>query len=182
MHAREERKISTKSFPCNSDSSYDFYQCIESYFFKKRGCQYPWNVYKNLNLSVCNGYNDVQLMMGSYDRNMGYERVNFTNFERAKRTKGECLPPCRNIIFDTEVEKWNMDGSRRSLQIAFSSFNFVSRNEYIACGWSCVIGELGGNLGFFLGGSILFAIDIIMEYISKLGKLIRNKIQTNILE
>ena len=177
MHARTERKISTASFPCNSDPQYDFYQCIESYFFKKRGCQYPWNVYKNLNLSVCNVYNDVKMMMESYDRNMGYERVNLPIFEQSKTTKGECLLPCKNYIFDTEIEKQEMGGSRRSIQIAFSSFNFVSRDEYIACGWSCVIGELGGNLGFFLGGSILFAIDVILEYITKLGKFIRNKIR-----
>ena len=177
MHAREERKISTASVPCNPDPHYDFYQCIESYFFKKRGCQYPWNVYKNLNLSVCNNYNDVKLMMESYDKNMGYERVNFTPFEQTKRTKGECLPPCKSIILDTEIEKWEMGGGRRSIQIAFSSFNFVSREEYNACGWSCVIGELGGNLGFFLGGSILFAIDIILECITKLVKFVRNKIQ-----
>ena len=32
---------------------------------------------------------------------------------------------------------------------------------------TCVIGEIGGNLGFFLGGSLLLILTIVMDYTTK---------------
>ena len=44
-------------------------------------------------------------------------------------------------------------------EIAFKNFVFEHRNEFRSCDFSCFIGEIGGNLGFFLGGSILMLIE-----------------------
>mgnify|MGYP001263254702 CR=1 FL=1 len=66
-----------------------------------------------------------------------------------------------------------MGGDGRSFQIAFADFSFISASEYVACGWTCVVGELGGNLGFFLGGSIIFGIDLVIEYIGRLIKALQ---------
>ena len=35
-------------------------------------------------------------------------------------------------------------------------------DEYVVCDASCLIAEVGGNLGFFLGGSILALLDLIV--------------------
>ena len=115
-------------------------------------------------------------MMGNYDPNMGHKREEFTPPEQYTRTKGKCLPPCTNTIYDVKFEKWHMGGGGKSLQIAFSDFIIVSREEYPACEWTCIIGELGGNLGFFLGGSIILAYDLILDYGLKLGRFIRRKL------
>ena len=115
-------------------------------------------------------------MIESYDRNMGKRREWFTPSEQIIRTNGECLPPCKNIIYDIKLEKWIMGGEGRSFQIAFADFAFRSESEYVACGWACVIGELGGNLGFFLGGSIIFGIDLIIEYIGRLAKIVNMRL------
>ena len=170
--------MSTKNFQCNSDPSYNFHECIESYFYKLRGCQYPWNVYGKSNLPVCKNFTDVKYMIESFDRNMGKRREWFTPSEQIIRTHGECLPPCTNTIYDIKLEKWNMGGEGRSFQIAFADFSFISTSEYVACGWTCVVGELGGNLGFFLGGSILFAIDLIIEYIERLANIVKRRLET----
>ena len=165
--------MSTKNLQCNSDPNYNFHECIESYFYQLRGCQYPWNVYSKLNLPVCSNFTEVKYMIESYDPNMGMGREKFTPSEQIMRTNGKCLPPCKNIIYDIKFEKWNMGGDGRSFQIAFADFSFISASEYVACGWTCIVGELGGNLGFFLGGSIIFGIDLIIEYMGKLAKILK---------
>ena len=165
--------MSIKNLQCNSDPKYNFHECIESYFYKLRGCQYPWNVYSKLNLPICTNFTEVKYMIESYDRNMGKRREWFTPSEQIIRTNGECLPPCQNTIYDIKLEKWNMFGDGRSFQIAFADFAFRSASEYVACGWTCVVGELGGNLGFFLGGSIIFGIDLVIEYIGRLIKALQ---------
>ena len=115
-------------------------------------------------------------MIESYDRNMGKRREWFTPSEQIARTNGECLPPCKNTIYDIKLEKWEMGGDGRSFQIAFADFSFISASEYVACGWTCIVGELGGNLGFFLGGSIIFAIDLIIVYIGRLANIVKMRL------
>ncbi len=45
----------------------------------------------------------------------------------------------------------------------FQSFLFTHETEYVVCDWTCLLGEVGGNLGFFLGGSILGYVDAVMR-------------------
>ena len=40
--------------------------------------------------------------------------------------------------------------------------------EYLVCDYSCLIGEIGGNLGFFLGGSLLALIDLLADNVTLL--------------
>ncbi len=45
----------------------------------------------------------------------------------------------------------------------FKNFFFTYEAEYLVCDWTCLVGEVGGNLGFFLGGSLLAFIDLIIK-------------------
>ena len=83
----------------------------------------------------------------------------------------ECPPPCLHTSYDVRFESWNMVGEGRSLQVALSDFQIHHKEEYPACDTTCIIGQLGGNLGFFLGGSILVGLDILMEYAVKAIKV-----------
>ena len=49
----------------------------------------------------------------------------------------------------------------RKLFDRFKNFRVTNQEEYVVCNWTCLIGELGGNLGFFLGGSILMYYDLL---------------------
>ena len=55
-----------------------------------------------------------------------------------------------------------------SLQVALDGFTIPHLEEFFKCDTGCVVGELGGNLGFFLGGSILLILDIFFTGIKRL--------------
>ena len=48
------------------------------------------------------------------------------------------------------------------VHLSFDSFLFSYESEFLICDWTCLLGEIGGNLGFFLGGSVLGFVDIII--------------------
>ncbi len=53
------------------------------------------------------------------------------------------------------------------VRIWFKDYLFTYEEEYLVCNWTCLIGEIGGNLGFFLGGSLLGMSDAILGWIAK---------------
>ncbi len=59
------------------------------------------------------------------------------------------------------------NGSEWTVHLWFKNFLFTYETEYVVCDWTCLIGEVGGNMGFFLGGSILAFIDIVMTPLRK---------------
>ena len=115
-------------------------------------------------------------MLQGMDPRMGFERERFTNSERLSRTKGICPPPCSSTKYDIKFEWWTMHGSGLSLQIAFSDFIIAHTEEYLACDVTCILGQLGGNLGLFLGGSILLGLDISMELVVRFSSSVYSKI------
>ena len=59
------------------------------------------------------------------------------------------------------------EGSGMSVFFYFKDILIVTQTEYLVCDYSCLIGEIGGNLGFFLGGSVLALIDLIVDQVKK---------------
>ena len=55
------------------------------------------------------------------------------------------------------------NGADLVVHMWFKNFQFTYEEEYIVCDWTCLLGEIGGNLGFFLGGSILTCLDIVLN-------------------
>lgn len=151
---------------------YQQYKCIESYFYKQWGCQYPWNIYEDLDVPVCDNYGTVANMLKSYNRSLGFRRKNFRYFERLVRTKMECPPSCMRTKYAAELGGRPTTDSLRSIQIALTDSLISQEEEYLGCDMTCIIGEFGGNLGFFLGGSLLFGLDIILQHITKALQII----------
>ena len=176
VRATAETKLSRSRFPCNSDPDYNFYKCTESYFHGLRGCQYPWNVYKDLKIAVCSNFTKIKLTTESLDENMGNGengRIFINPSELVTKTK--CLPPCKMTRFDYSFENWPIKGERRLFQIVFADFKILTRTEYVACDWTCIIGEFGGNLGFFLGGSLISFINLILESLENLFMVLQRR-------
>ena len=179
MKINKESKISTPDQPCNADINYKYYQCFESYFYKKRGCQYSWNVYSNLTLPICDNFTRTEDMVNNMDRNMGFNRYTFTHSERMTRTKMQCPPPCRQTFYNLAYGPWDVEDFPgiifKSIQIGFSNFMIVNAKQYLACDLTCIIGQLGGNLGFFLGGSLLAGMDFFLTLFLKMCNLIEER-------
>ena len=51
----------------------------------------------------------------------------------------------------------------RSLKVELDGFTIEHQEEYLECDSTCIIGHLGGNIGFFLGFSILLGLDVVFE-------------------
>lgn len=169
-----ESKIPTPGEPCNDDPNYNYYECFESYFYEARKCQYPWNTYKELNLPICTNFTETERMVFNKDRNYGYERHSFGHSERFTRTDMKCPPPCELIKYNLEYGP-SLVGDfagimMKSIEIGFPDFMIKNKKEYRQCDSTCIIGQLGGNLGFFLGGSILAGLDLILDGIVMLYK------------
>ena len=136
--------------------------------YKKRGCQFPWNTYQNLrNVIVCENISQIlhALEQSSTNASLGKDRRFWTNYERTLRTNGECPQPCNVTSYKIQYEVKSVIGDKLSIDVAFKNFVFEHRDEFRSCDFSCVIGEVGGNLGFFLGGSLLIIIEFILSLI-----------------
>ncbi len=55
------------------------------------------------------------------------------------------------------------DGSDWTVHLWFKNFLLTYEREYWVCNWTCLLGEVGGNLGFFLGGSIVAYMDRLIN-------------------
>ena len=180
-----EHKLSTIDRPCQEQPSYKFYQCVESHFYQQLGCQFPWNVYKDMKVPVCNTLSQLSnvLEQSTMNRSLGMDREWWTNQDRHLYTNGKCTRPCNVTSYQLKYEVKTSDyvNNTWDFDIAFKNFKFEQKVEFLVCDGTCVIGELGGNLGFFLGGSILALIDFIANIFAYLQRkwINENNIERN---
>jgi hypothetical protein len=135
-----------------------------------------------LNLSVCDNFTETEDLVLDKKRDLGYNRYTFGHSERITTTQMQCPPPCQFTRFHLDYLPWEVRDQNpgvkfKSIQIGFSNFMIVYSKEYYKCDFACIIGQLGGNLGFFLGGSILVVIDFVIECFSKLIQIVEQKQQ-----
>ena len=167
------RKIPTSKAPCNNNPDYDLFQCIEDHYTKKRGCQFPWNMNNASSIKICENYlKDVPSLPWRHSKNIetGALRERFKLNELLLEARKDCLPPCFLEKISVEYETWALwiKATKLSLQISLGSFIISHDEESFKCDGTCIIGELGGNLGFFLGGSILLGLDIVFMGLRKI--------------
>ena len=86
-----------------------------------------------------------------------------------KSHKSGCPQPCTISVYELEysyldnfAEMAWLDGTPDwTVYLWFKNYLFTYEEEYDVCDPTCLIGELGGNLGFFLGGSLLTYYDLL---------------------
>ena len=98
---------------------------------------------------------------------LGHYRFLMSPYKRLTATEGECPFPCVGTIYNVEVKEWEHGGSGHSLQISLDNLAISTEVQQLSCDITCIIGEFGGNLGFFLGGSLLFGFNAIAKYFSR---------------
>ena len=172
-----EKKVQTKRMPCIDDPDYSFFKCTEDYYSKKRGCKYPWNSIEKSNATDCGKYSDLSPLIWHYNQNIdsGAGRENFKLSEILLEMKSHCPAPCFQKKYSIEFEKWAWfsDATPVSLQLALDGFTIYHEEEFYKCDFTCIVGELGGNMGFYLGASILLSLDIFFNVI---GRIFKNQI------
>ena len=94
--------------------------------------------------------------------------------EKAK--KSGCKLPCNVHIYNPRYSyqpehdlNENLGDFRADYVITlwFENYQFEHKKEFIVCDWTCLLGEMGGNFGFFLGGSVLLLYDLVSIMLGK---------------
>ena len=174
MKIGTQKKISTTRMKCEDDPEYNFYQCTEDHYSKLRGCQYPWNINAHSNVKVCSEFSDFSSLHWQWNQNVetGAGREYFKMSEILLEKRKICPPPCflKEYFVEFETWAWFSLGNSVSLQVALDGVTSYHEEEYFKCDSTCILGELGGNLGFFLGGSILLGLDIVITGFMRLVK------------
>ena len=181
------KKISTSKIPCNDDPEHSFFNCIESYYSRRRGCQFPWNADNTTNIKICEKYSEISsVLMNFFNRDTGAKRETFRLSDILMNAEKHCARPCFLKKFEVKLDGWSlMDQDKSltkpttSLKIVLDGFSIKHEEEFLKCDSTCIIGEVGGNLGFFVGGSILLGIDILFTGINEIARRLKKKNSRN---
>ena len=92
-----------------------------------------------------------------------HDRFHMSPYKRLAATKGKCPFACNGTKYNVKIQRWEHWRSGRSLQISLDDLAIRTEEQHLSCDTTCIIGEFGGNLGFFLGGSLLFGVNVIIE-------------------
>lgn len=165
--------MSSDSRQCTSDPNYSFMKCVEEFHIKKRGCQAPWLFFPEFDYPMCRKLIE---MPGKFYREIDeqdWSRPYWSKIEKVIKTG--CPQPCTVSNYDFQYSYVDeidigLDGDADwVLYLWFQNFLFKYEEEYQVCDVTCLIGELGGNLGFFLGGSLLSFFDVFVVKILSLN-------------
>ena len=162
--------ISTKSQPCNEDNT-SFQDCKDiekhDHFRKQYQCQIPillsWSQASyNGSLSICN--NSVTLM--------------------AFQTQTDFVTACKSML-PCKYSKYNLRSKEDIVNEVYNDINAPKIREitlddtlelhesFIGYDGISFIGEAGGTLGMCLGWSLLFVIELLLDYAVKNSNLHR---------
>ena len=75
-------------------------------------------------------------MNDPYDPNKGHGRELFRPSELVGRTNGKCVPPCKNTIYDIEIEKSALRTISRHIQITLVTC-LIER--LVVTQWTCSV-------------------------------------------
>ena len=80
-----------------------------------------------------------------------------------RSNKSGCPQPCTTTNYELYYSYLGEFDAAADIMafVWYKNFKFQYNEEYIVCDWTCLLGEIGGNFGFFLGGSILALFDVL---------------------
>ena len=165
----KQKRIARRNTACVHDKQYKMFKCYENYFSKRRRCQFPWNLYNESEIPICNKYSELSpVLMNFGNVEIGAGRENLRASETPVKLKKLCPLPCTETNFNVKINEWNDWISfqpRKALMVMLDGFTMAYQEEYLECDSTCIIGNIGGNIGFFLGASILLGLDTIFDKI-----------------
>ena len=167
---KKVKKISTEERPCVMDEEYSFTTCLQEYVIKQTNCSLNLFGQESKKTKICSKkafdqYYDLLM-------NIGQDRIS-----KIKQESG-CYPKCRVTKYSFEkIERpmnWNSAWSSEVFVQAASSEVEYSE-EYYTFDENDLISSVGGNMGLFLGWSVLTLVEAIgfLIVVTKVEKYFR---------
>ncbi len=137
-------------------------------------------MHPSVDLPPCRNWSHILQWFHRYELGFdNYERFNYFPIQAVRKTG--CPLPCTSSVFAPKFsyeylsrKDWLGPVDLRSEWVAhlwFENFLFTYESEYVVCNWTCLLGEVGGNFGIFLGASILGLFNLALaQGMSKLAK------------
>ncbi|XP_059098081.1 uncharacterized protein LOC131892296 [Tigriopus californicus] len=155
----------------NDEVNYVFGDCVKKKFDTWRGCQAPWDFKSTSPLPVCNNIRNISRLFSSMtpESDADISQSFYSTLGLSLHT--QCSLPCTVSKFEPHISsypppdwyKWMDNGADWIVYLWFKNYQFQYDTEYVVCDSTCLLGEIGGNLGFFLGGSVLAYMNTIVQ-------------------
>ena len=147
--AKITEKLSTEAKPCVLDSKYSFSQCVQEYVVKKTDCHIDFLANFDQNKS-CLG-NSLHLYFEELMK-LKQEKIS-----KVQKDSG-CYPKCKTLHFsyqkNEKIINWRPNWTSEVYIQPKSSVVEYSK-EYYSFDINDLMSSVGGNLGLFLGWSLL---------------------------
>lgn len=151
--------------PCVTDPDYSYLKCVEKAFAERRGCQKPWLFFEEFDhIGNCSDVESIKELTALDE----WDTPFWPTILRSYNTS--CWFPCVASLYELDYSSRHMDvknATTLQLTIAYKNFKFTYIKEFLACNFTCLIGEIGGSFGFYLGGSILLMFDVLASTFAK---------------
>ena len=148
--SKVSEKMKTKENPCIEDNSYSFTQCIQEFTRKKTKCKFYVHPIENQSSVNCDE--------GAFIKYMELlVRIKQSRITDIQEETG-CYPKCQIVQYSYEIVEKDLNWAANWTAEVFiqpKSSIVEKTQEYYSFDSNDLISSIGGNLGLFLGWSLL---------------------------
>ena len=159
---KEVNLLNTKKDPCIEKKDYSFTKCLQEYVRKETNCNLEFFTKKKVRTFDCKK-EDFFLFFGLLTK------LKQDSLLKVQKRSG-CHPKCKSVHYFYDVEKsimtWKSNYSSQVFVEPLSDVVEVS-SEYYEFDRNDLISSVGGNLGLFLGWSLLSITEALSILIPK---------------
>ena len=154
--SKVSEKMKTPDNPCVEDPSYSFTRCIKKYTRKKTNCKF----YVHLSEDQTNVDCDEGAFMEYMELLIRMKQSRISDIQE----ETGCYPKCNVVQYSYELDKKDLNWAANWTAEVFiqpKSSILEKTKEYYSFGINDLISNIGGNLGLFLGWSILTVVQTL---------------------
>ena len=173
--------LDTPERPCSSQTDYCFKNCVNDLRMTTRDWQDPWNYNKEINKTMSTNKTQI-LEFYDYDRNGHTLKAMHEIIYKSKKELQNigCALPCNRSEINLQYtyiprEKidtnWKNEDFDWAISVWAKNFEINYNTEIKVCDDTCLLGEVGGTIGLYLGVSCISLVDLVVVCIRRLSRL-----------